>query len=218
MKHYVRDLLRLLAGLTIFSFGIVATIIPALGNAPWDTFHQGLTQILGITFGQASILVGIIIVVITFFMEEPLGIGTVLNVVVIGLIVDVILQNHWIPYYPNLVYRVVLLFAGMLIIGIASWLYIGAGFGAGPRDGLMLTLMRKTGLSVSVSRIIVEVSAALIGFLLGGPLGIGTVLIFIFLGPIIGLWFRLVHFDTNSVEHKTFTIRDIKNRLGRNNA
>lgn len=203
-------LVRLLVGLALFAAGIACTVTPALGLAPWDSFHMGLTAVTGLSFGQASIAVGIVLLIIVGFMGEPLGIGTILNVWLIGFLLDIIMNAELFPFHPNPVYRVFLFFTGMVMIAVASWLYIGAGLGAGPRDGLMLTVMRLTGLPVSVTRVLIEGTAALAGFLLGGPIGIGTALIFLLLGPILGVWFRWVDFDPNRIDHKTFWLRKKK--------
>lgn len=210
---FPRDLVRLLVGLCLFAIGIACTVVPALGLAPWDSFHMGLTMLTGISFGQASIAVGLVLLVIVSLMGEPLGVGTVLNVWLIGSLLDIILRNELFPYTPSLLYRIFLFFFGMVTIAVASWLYIGAGLGAGPRDGLMLTVMRRTKLKVSITRILIEGSAALAGFLLGGSLGLGTILIFVFLGPIIGIWFRLVRFEPNAITHRTFQVRPRKSNV-----
>lgn len=206
----LRTVARLVVGLFLFSVGITCTVVPALGLAPWDSFHMGLSGRIGITIGQASIAVGVVLLIIVAFFREPLGIGTILNVWLIGFLMDVFLQNELFPYHPSLLYRFFLFFMGMVIIAVASWLYIGAGYGAGPRDGLMLTVMRRTGWPVSVTRILIEGSAALFGFLLGGSLGIGTILIFLLLGPILEIWFRMVDFDANAIDHKTFQFKPKK--------
>lgn len=205
--RYSIRLIRLMIGLFLFALGIACTVIPALGLAPWDSFHMGLTYLTGISFGQASIAVGIGILIVVGLLGEPLGIGTILNVWFIGFVLDIIMRQELFPYHPHILYRVFMFFMGMVIIAVASWLYIGAGLGAGPRDGLMLTLMRRTKWPVSVTRIVIEGSAALTGFLLGGQLGVGTVLIFLFLGPIVGIWFRMVGFEPNGIDHKTFRFR-----------
>lgn len=205
-KGVSRDLVRLILGLFLFAVGIACTVVPALGLAPWDSFHMGLHFHTGLTFGQASILVGAILLVIVSLFGEPLGFGTVLNVFFIGYVLDIIMRNELFPFDSNWIYRLFLFFMGMVIIAVGSWLYIGAGMGAGPRDGLMLTVMRKTGLRVAVTRILIEGTAAFGGFLLGAPLGLGTILIFLFIGPIVGIWFRMVHFDPNHITHKTFKL------------
>ncbi len=215
MKKIISIYARLGVGLVFYSIGIVSTVVANLGLAPWDSFHQGLANVFGITFGQASIAVGLLLLLITFLLEEPLGVGTALNVVVIGIFIDIIMKNQLIPYHPSYVYRIGLMFFGMWVISVATWLYIGAGLGAGPRDGLMLTIMRKTKLSVASSRILIEGSVALMGFLLGGGLGLGTVLIFLFMGPILAWWFRVVRFNAQTVEHRTVYFKDLKQKLQR---
>lgn len=209
----LRDWVRLFLGIILYSFGIVMTIVPALGLSPWDSFHQGFSTVFGVTFGQASILIGLIVLVITFFMGEPIGFGTLVNVVGIGWGIDLLFRTEAIPPMPNFFLRVAMLMFGLIIICVATWLYIGAGMGAGPRDGLMLTLVRITPLRLSVIRTLIEVSVAVLGFLMGGQLGLGTVLIFSTIGFLMDWWFQLVGFDPNDVAHRTFSVDDVKKAL-----
>lgn len=208
----LRLYIRLIIGMGLYSIGIVMTIIPALGLAPWDAFHQGLSHQLPITLGQASITVGLVIICFTFFLNEPLGIGTLLNVILIGLGIDLLFKYHVFGYQGDWVYRILMFFTGMCVICLATWLYIGAGMGAGPRDGLMLTIMRTTKLPVSIARILVEGTATFLGFLLGGQIGLGTIAIFIIVGPMLQFWFSLVDFDPLKVSHRTIEFSDLKNR------
>lgn len=206
----IKPYIRLLVGLALYAVGIVLTILPALGLAPWDSLHQGLSLHFPMTFGIAGIIIGLIILVVIFFLNEPIGLGTICNIVLIGLMIDGLMQHDIFPIPEELWVRVLMFFLGIVIICIASWLYIGAGMGAGPRDGLMLTIMRYTHLPVSTSRIIIEGSVALCGFLLGGQIGFGTIAIFLLVGPILQIWFRLVDFNPIAVKHNTITFRGLR--------
>ncbi|MDF2532655.1 MAG: hypothetical protein K0Q65_2236, partial [Clostridia bacterium] len=139
---------RLFVGLFLYAVGIVMTINANLGLGPWDVFHQGLSKTIGITMGQASISMGIIIVVMNYFVGEKLGWGTLSNMLFIGIFMDILMLNNLIPIYENIILQIFMMLGGMFVIGLASYFYIGAGLGSGPRDGLMVLLTKKTGKSV----------------------------------------------------------------------
>lgn len=206
-------LVRMLAGLFLFAVGIVMTINANIGLAPWDVFHQGLSNVLGITMGQASIIVGVVVVGVDFFAGERIGWGTLGNMVFIGLFIDFLMLNNLIPQMQFFIAGVLQMVTGLFVIGIASYLYIGAGMGCGPRDGLMVALLKKTGRSVSLIRGILEGGALVCGWLLGGTVGLGTVITALLTGPMVQLAFRMVRFDVKAVQHH-YIDQDIK-ALGR---
>jgi len=209
MKESILRVLRLLAGLFLFATGIVMTINANLGLAPWDVFHQGISKILNITIGQASIGVGVILIVLNSFFGERLGWGTILNMLLIGLFIDLLMLNNIIPVSNSFFSGFIMAMLGMFVIGIASFLYIGAGLGSGPRDGLMVALTKKTGKSVRFIRNFIETSVLVIGYLLGGHVGIGTVLMSLCIGYFVQFAFKICRFDVNAVEHR-FIDQDIK--------
>ncbi len=194
-------MLRLLIGLFLFSVGIVMTINAKLGLAPWDVLHQGISRQTVLTMGEASIIVGLIIVVFNFVFREKVGIGTILNMVVIGAFLDFLMLNHILPEPAGMTGRIGLLIGGMVMISIASYLYIGAGLGAGPRDGLMVALNRRTGKSIRFVRNFIEISALIIGFFLGGTVGIGTVAMSLGQGYVIQFVFKVFNFNVKTVKH-----------------
>ena len=204
---------RLFIGLFFCSIGIVMTINANLGYSPWDVLHQGIGNIINTTIGTANIIVGVVIVTIEIIMGQRPGIGTFLNMSLIGVFMNIIMNNNLIPTFENLYVRIFTIFLGMIIIGIGSYLYIGAGFGAGPRDGLMILLLKKTNKSVRFIRNSMEVSALIIGYFLGGPIGIGTVIVSFGLGPSIQLVFNMLNFDAKNVTHRRLDdeVRSIKN-------
>lgn len=202
MSQMVQKLIRLFIGLFLYAIGIVMTINANLGLSPWDVFHQGITYLTGITMGQATIAVGIIIVMINAVLGERLGWGTLFNMFFIGFFMDLIMLNHLIPILNDVFSGVMMMFLGMFIIGIASYFYIGAGLGSGPRDGLMIALTKKTNKSVRFIRNSIEISALLIGYLLGGYVGLGTLIMSVALGYTIQFVFKLFKFNINSVEHR----------------
>lgn len=209
MKETGQRIVRLFVGLFLYSTGIAMTINANVGLAPWDVLHQGLSKTIGITIGQASIGMGIILVVINSVMKEKLGWGTLSNMIFIGLFLDLLLLNNLIPLFENIVARFAMMVGGMFIIGIATFLYIGVGLGAGPRDGLMVVLAKITGKSVRLIRGSIETGVVIVGFLLGGSVGVGTLVMALSIGYFVQLVFQLFKFDVNKVEHR-FIDQDIK--------
>jgi uncharacterized membrane protein YczE len=193
---------RLFLGLFLYATGIVMTINSNLGLGPWDVFHQGLSKTIGITMGQASISMGVIIVVINYFVGEKLGWGTLCNMLFIGIFMDFLMFNNLIPIYKNTILQVVMMLGGMFVIGLASYFYIGAGLGSGPRDGLMVMLTKKTGKSVRFIRNCIEVTVLIAGYFLGGFVGVGTIIIALSIGYFVQLAFKLFKFNVKTVTHR----------------
>lgn len=173
---------RLLLGLVLCGWGIAAMVAADLGLGPWDVLHQGLSGITGIPIGTVGILVGVLVLLLWIPLREKLGTGTVLNVVVIGVVIDLTLLV--LPAPDAMLWRVLLLAAGPVLFGVGSGFYIGAGLGPGPRDGLMTGLARR-GLPVGRVRTGIELGALGIGWLLGGTVGVGTVYFALAIGPIV---------------------------------
>jgi uncharacterized membrane protein YczE len=199
-------MLRLLLGLLLYALGIVVTLKANVGYAPWDVLHVGLAKTTGLTIGTASILVGVLIVIVTFFLGEKIGIGTILNMVLIGVFMDLILKINVIPVMHHFLLGILVMIVGLFIISLATYFYIGSGFGAGPRDSLMVALTRKTGLPIGLCRGTIEVLAVLAGWRLGGMVGIGTIIAALSIGVCIQLTFRLLKFDAKKVEHQTLQV------------
>jgi len=198
-------LIRLTLGLTLCSIGIVLTLRANIGYSPWDAFHDGVAGTTGMTIGMASIVVGIVILAIVAIMKEKLGLGTILNMILIGFQIDFLLNINLIPLADGLVIGIPMLITGMLTIGFGSYFYIGAGFGAGPRDSLMVVLMRITKKSAGICRATVECMAVVVGWLLGGMVGIGTVIAAFGIGLCVQIAFRILKFDAKAVVHESLT-------------
>ncbi|WP_073029343.1 YczE/YyaS/YitT family protein [Desulfosporosinus lacus] len=209
MSQMVRRFIRLFAGLFLFAVGIVLTINANLGLSPWDVFHQGITYLTGITMGQASIGVGIILVMLNAVLGESLGWGSLCNMLFIGLFMDLIMLNHFIPLSNGIFSGLIMMFLGMFIIGLASYFYISAGLGSGPRDGLMIALTKKTDRSVRFIRNSIEISALFVGYLLGGFVGAGTLIMSVVLGYIIQFVFKIFRFNVNQIQHRFIDV-DLK--------
>jgi uncharacterized protein len=174
-------------GLLVLAFGITLTIKGKdLGIGPWDVFHYGLFLKFGLTIGTWSIIAGLVILLITGLATKSFPkIGAFLNMLLIGLFIDFF--NFIIPDTSSIVVQSILFAAGTIIVGYGIGLYVSADFGAGPRDGLMLLIVEKTGWKIQWVRNGIEVAVFLLGWMLGGPVGIGTVIIAFFLGSVVGV-------------------------------
>lgn len=205
----VKQFLRLVSGLFLFGLGIVMTIEASIGVAPWDVFHQGLSLTTNITMGQASISVGLLVVVLDVILGQDIGWGTVLNMLLIGLFIDLLMLNNMVPTFEAFIPNLIMLILGIFIQGYGCFLYISAGYGAGPRDGLMVALAKRTGKSVRFLKSSIEVFAVTAGFILGGHAGLGTLIMALFGGVIFQFTFKTVNFDLSAVDHR-FIKEDIK--------
>ena len=150
-----------------------------------------------------SVLVGVLLVFVTLLLGETIGLGTLLNMVLIGFFLDMILNLELIPAANHFISGIGMLLIGLMIISLASYFYIGAALGAGPRDSLMVALARKTGLSIGFCRGAIEVMAVVIGWKLGGMVGIGTVLAAVLIGFCVQFTFWVLKFDAKKVEHQS---------------
>jgi uncharacterized membrane protein YczE len=204
MKPFVIRFINLMFGLFLYAFGITVTLRANIGYAPWDAFHAGLSQKAGFSFGTASILVGIFVGVLVMALGEKIGIGTVLNMILIGVYIDIILFTGILPLSQNFVSGIAMLLAGLFTIAVGTYFYIKSGFGAGPRDSLMVVLNRKTKIPVGVCRIMVELTVTFAGWALGGMVGIGTVISGIAIGFFVQLVCSILKFKPASVQHETF--------------
>jgi uncharacterized membrane protein YczE len=184
-RRLPRRLVQLYAGLVLYAVSMALLLRSTLGNMPWDVLHQGLAERTGWSIGRITIVVGVLVLLSWVPLRQRPGLGTVSNVVVIGLVVDGALAA--VPAPSALPWRVTLLVAGLLLNALATAAYIGVNLGPGPRDGLMTGLVRRTGGSVRLVRTSIEVAVVLTGWALGGTLGIGTVLYAVAIGPLVQL-------------------------------
>jgi len=180
----------LVAGILIIGFSISISVRAQLGLAPWDVFHQGVAKALNLSIGVVVVLVGLVVLLAWIPLRQHLGLGTVLNTLSIGLIANLGLAV--IPEQHLLAVRIPLLAVALLGFGVGGGLYIGAGLGPGPRDGLM-TAITARGHRLWVVRTILECSVLVVGVALGGEVGIGTVLIAFSLGPLTHAGLRRFH-------------------------
>jgi uncharacterized membrane protein YczE len=192
--HLPLRLVALFFGLFLFALAIVCVLESRLGLPPWDVFHLGIAEHTFLTFGTAAVVVGLVILLVAWIAGARPGLGTVANAIVIGLTVDGLRAIPAVEALSEatLPVRMGLLVAGVLLFGLGSAFYIGAGFGAGPRDSLMLALTSKTGWRIGVVRAAIEVTVLIVGLLLDGVAGVGTVAVALLIGPSVELAFWLL--------------------------
>jgi len=182
-------LIQLYVGLVSYGVSSALLVRSRLGLDPWDVLHQGIAEHLHVAIGTVTDLVGLVVLVGWIPLRQRPGLGTISNVILIGLSMNVALDR--IPHTSPLGLRVAEMFGGILLCGIATGMYIGAHFGPGPRDGLMTGLSRRTGRSIRLTRAMIEFTVLLSGWLLGGTVGIGTVLYAAVIGPQAQLFMRV---------------------------
>ncbi|MFE3071074.1 YitT family protein [Streptomyces sp. NPDC059247] len=187
-RYLGRRLVQLYVGLTLYGASAALLVRSGLGLEPWGVLHQGLAERTGLTIGVVSIVVGAAVLLLWIPIRQRPGLGTVSNVFVVGLAMDAALAL--VPDVRQLAWRIGLLVAGIVLNGVATGLYIAARFGPGPRDGLMTGLHRLTGRSIRVVRTAIEVAVVATGFLLGGSVGVGTVLYALSIGPLAQFFLR----------------------------
>ncbi|HSG78883.1 MAG TPA: hypothetical protein VLD62_04820 [Acidimicrobiia bacterium] len=175
----------LLVGLWLFGMGLAFMVESNLGLGPWMVLNEGLSDLTGVSIGRMGILVGLVVLLLWIPLGERFGIGTVLNVGLVGISIDVTLAL--VPDIDLLGFRWVLVAGGVVVVGFATGLYVGAGLGPGPRDGLMTGIARR-GIPISRARTGIEVTVLVAGFLLGGTVGAGTILFALGIGPLVGFF------------------------------
>ncbi|GAA2700801.1 YitT family protein [Micromonospora olivasterospora] len=187
LQRPVRRLTQLYAGLVLYGASMALMVRSELGLDPWDVFHQGLSRRTGLSFGTVTIAVGALVLLLWIPLRQRPGLGTVSNVLVIGLVVDATLAL--LPGGAPLPARAALLVAGIVTNGAATALYLGARLGPGPRDGLMTGYVaRRPGRSIRLVRTVIEVTVLALGWLLGGTVGVGTVAYALAIGPLVQLF------------------------------
>ncbi len=195
----------LIASISLFvnGFGVYLTIRANLGAAPWDVLNLGLSKSLGILYGSASIAVSVTILIIDVLMREPIGIAMFIDAVVVGKAVDFFDSIHAVPDCASLWTGIPVMFMGLVILAFTQFTYMSAALGCGPRDTLLVGLdKRLRRIPIGAVSVALLSSATMIGWLLGGPVGIGTVICALCTGPVMQAAFRMVHFDASRVSHQ----------------
>ena len=216
VRNYIARLLWLVAGVAVSALGITMMLRANVGLEPWSVLQQGLAQTAGITYGTASMIVGAAAIGTAMLCGESFGIGTVVDIVLCAVCIDGLLWLNWIPQMHSLPSGIPMLLAGMELLAVGTWMYMKSALGAGPRDALMVALARKTGRSVGLCRASVEIVVIIAGFLLGGQVGIGTVIAAFGLGSLFNLNFHLLHFRAAELHQEN--IAETLRRLGKRTA
>jgi len=195
----------LIAALSLFvnGFGIYLTIQANLGAAPWDVLNLGVSKSLGILYGNASIAISLTILVIDILLKEPIGIAMFIDAVVVGKAVDFFNRIHAVPACTSPLTGIPVMLAGLVILAYTQYTYMIASLGCGPRDTLLVGLAKRLKkLPIGAISIMLLGTATLIGWVLGGPVGVGTLICAFATGPIMQMAFRSVHFDATGIRHQ----------------
>jgi uncharacterized membrane protein YczE len=177
-----------------------------LGMSSWGVFQIGLVKVIGLTFGQAAQVVGLGVLLFGWFLGFPPGFGTVMNMFFIGFFIDRVIEWGIVPQFNNIALQLVTLVGGMGMIGIASYFYLSPKLGAGPRDGLMIGLVQKLDRPVSHVRGGIEVTVTALGYLMGGPVGVGTLITAFSIGYFVQTAFKLGKYDRNAKHMNLFEL------------
>ncbi len=206
---------RLFVGYFVSALGMVMTINANIGVSPWDVLHQGISKVSGLTIGRANIIMGLLIIILDVILGQDIGWGTLFNMIFIGTFVDILMLNNLVPMFNSFLPSLLMMLLGMLVLGYGVFIYIGAGYGAGPRDGLMVALNRKTKKSIRFVKNSAEILALTVGYFLGGSVGVGTAVMAIGGGYFFQFAFKTVNFNISEVEHRFIKddIRYIKTLL-----
>lgn len=202
MKKALGIIIKMIVGFLFCAIGVVMSVNSKLGLSPWDVLHQGLTNITPLTMGQASIIVGLVIVIISTLLGSKVGVGTIGNMILIGYFIDLVMKLDFIPVSHNLFTGIIMMIAGMFFMAMAGYLYISCELGCGPRDGLMIALVRITKKPIWLIRGSIEVSALAVGWMLGGLVGIGTIISALGIGYCVEIVFKIFKFNASSIKHK----------------
>ncbi len=196
---FIRDFFVIQIGFLLYGLALALVIRANLGTTTWLVFEIALADIFRITIGRMTVFVGFAVLILALVLREKVGWGTLGNILSIGPWLDLCL---WLipPISGNLVLQIIFFFAGILVQGIATAVYIGVDAGAGPRDSMMLAIHRVTGVSIRLARGVLEVIVVLIGWLLGGPLGFGTVVFALLIGPSVQWAFKLFNVKPHQPE------------------
>ncbi len=201
--YYLLHISKLIWGLFLYALGSVIIINAHIGYAPWDVFHVGAAKTVGLSVGILSIVTGIFVGLLVLFLGEKLGLGTILNMVLIGVFMDIIFFIDIIPLSSNFTWSFLMLITGLMMLALGTYFYISSGLGAGPRDSLMVALTRKTGLPIGVCRGMIELTVVAIGWKLGGMVGVGTIVVALTVGFWIQIAFKVFQFDATKIKHET---------------
>jgi uncharacterized membrane protein YczE len=198
----VRRLTQLYLGLLLYGVSDAMLLLAGLGVDPWDVLHQGLSRRIGLAVGTWAVIVGVVVLLLWIPLRQRPGFGTLSNVIVVGLVIDAVVVA--VPPVHGFAARVVVMLAAVVLNGVATGAYIGAGLGPGPRDGLMTGLAAR-GHSIRIVRTCIEVTVLISGWLLGGTVGLGTVVYALGIGPIAHMSIPRLAIRVSAIEPSTPT-------------
>ena len=185
LKPKISTLFFLCFGLTLFGLGEGLLIVSAAGASPWSVFAQGIYLNVGLSIGVMTIIISIVVLILWLPLNQKPGIGTILNALIIGLMIDICIK--FVPTPENYIYQLFLALLAVLTVGLGGGIYLVANLGAGPRDGLMIGLQKKTNFPIAAVRATLEITVMSIGWYLGGTVGVGTLLFAFGIGPAVAL-------------------------------
>jgi len=197
-KPSLKTLFYLCLGLTFFGFGEGLLIVSGIGASPWNVLHQGIAINLGLSIGTIAFLVSFLVLLLWFFLDQKVGIGTVINFIIIAIMID--LTIYYVDKPDEYFFQFLMIVAGILLVGFGTAMYLITNLGAGPRDGLMTGLQKKTNAPIALVRASIEIIVVLIGWFLGGIAGIGTLLYAFGIGPAVALF--LYFFQKTNVDYR----------------
>lgn len=203
IKKILINMLQAAAALFVNGFGVYLTMHADIGAGPWDVFNLGISKTLGILYGTASISVSFAILIIDVLLKEPIGIAMFIDALVVGKSVDLFDFLNIVPKPGNLFGAVIMQLIGIVIIGYTQYFYMRAALGCGPRDTLLVGLKKRLRrIPIGVVSILLLGTVTFVGFLLGGPVGIGTLICAFLSGPIMQFAFQTVRFDATKIRHQ----------------
>ncbi len=202
LKNLVKKLPKLLFGFMVCGLGLSLTIKAGVGMSSWSTFTAGLVNVTGIPFGKLTQIIGFAIIIITIPLKVYPGIGTILNMIFLGFFIDFFKDSGYIIQPENFTLQILMCLIGLVIFLIGCYIYISCGLGAGPRDGLMIAMIKITGKNVSIVKPSIEITVLIIGAILGSAIGVGTVLVAVLGGKILDIIFKFMKFDPKALEQQ----------------
>ena len=185
LKPKIKTIFYLILGLILFGIGEALLITANIGVSPWFVLHQGLAFKTGYTIGITTFIVSVAVLLLWFPLKQKPGVGTILNAILISVVID--LSLFFLPYPKEFLFQLIQVFIGIFIIGIGSGYYLVANLGPGPRDGLMTGINKQTNQSITLIRTLLEITAVIVGFYLGGIVGVGTILYALLIGFSVSL-------------------------------
>lgn len=199
-------------GQILCALGMGMMLQANIGVSPWNVLKQGLTNISGLSFGTIDVIINVVVISCAVLLGEPIGFGSLFAVFIPGPIVDLILYYDWIPLQTTLVGGILMMLAGVEVMAISTLAYMREELGSGPRDSLMVALAKKTGRPAGFCRISLDVVVCVIGWLLGGQVGIGTIIPMIGIGTFIEITFRFAHLSPKELvqEHLKETLQALR--------